>query len=58
MVRYRILKLLLQNGVQSLIDMEAEDFDDWGDDENQDIMNMVNIELTKFGDLIFSACES
>ncbi|KAL5259164.1 hypothetical protein ACHWQZ_G009576 [Mnemiopsis leidyi] len=34
------VKTSTQNGVQSLIDMEAEDFDDWGDDENQDIMNM------------------
>ena len=31
----------IQKTAESLLDLEADDFDDWGDDENQDIVNMV-----------------
>ena len=30
-----------QSGVEKYLDMEAEDFEDWGDDEDQDFTNMV-----------------
>ena len=30
-----------QGGVEKYLDMEAEDFEDWGDDEDQDFTNMV-----------------
>ena len=43
-----------------MLDMEAEDFDDWGDDENQDIMNMVNTWrfTIKCLDFFSNLCES
>ena len=31
----------IQKTAESFLDLEADDFDDWGDDENQDIVNMV-----------------
>ncbi|XP_063680592.1 WD repeat and HMG-box DNA-binding protein 1-like isoform X2 [Bolinopsis microptera] len=34
------LKTNTQNGVEKYLDVEAEDFEDWGDDEDQDFTNM------------------